>query len=75
MGWPLEGTDQAEGPNPSQIDHRRPPQAEKGRLQCPLHDPRIRTVALTAKKTGVIRPTWRNGEIEGNARSDTDGHR
>lgn len=63
MGWPLVDTDQAEGPSPTQIDHRHPLRAEGGHLRCLLNGPRFRKVSLTAK-TSVIRPTWGNREIE-----------
>ena len=53
MGWPLEDTDQAEGPNPTQIDYRRPPRVEEGHLQCLLHDPRFRRVDVDSEKASV----------------------
>lgn len=43
MGWPLHGTDQAEGPKPTQMDHRYPLQEEEVHVRRPLYGPRFRT--------------------------------
>ena len=54
MEWPPGGTDQAEGPSSTQIDHRRLPRVAEGHLERPLHDPRIRTATMTAKSPGYL---------------------
>lgn len=63
MGWPLKDTDQAEGPHPTQIDHRRPPRVVGGHLRCPLYDPRIRTVTLTTKELGLYDLPGETGKL------------
>jgi len=63
MGWPLEGTDQTEGPNPTQIDHRRPPRVAEGHLQCLLHDPRFRKAASAAKRRALFDPPGETGKL------------